>query len=136
MKLKVLQVETTNVCNSNCVFCIHNSLKKFGTMSDKLFKKILMDAREMNLDTIVPMLLGEPFCDRKIISRLKLINKILPGLTINLFTNCSLLTPKRVKQLTEIDSLIMHFSLNGTKATRKRNNHYEEIYSKACKRTR
>jgi len=120
-KLKVLQIETTNICNANCKFCIHSSIKKFGTMSDKLFKKILLDARGIkSLTTIIPMLLGEPLCDKKIIKRLQLINEILPSKSIHLFTNGSLLTPSLISKLIKIDNLFMHFSLNGmNKETRK-----------------
>lgn len=121
MDLKVLQIETTNFCNSNCIFCIHNTLKKFGTMQDNLFLKILNDAKEIDtLLEIIPMMLGEPFMDKKIIKRLKLINQILPGKKINLFTNCSLLTDKIVKELFKIKNLVMVFGLNGTKETRKK----------------
>lgn len=119
--LNVLQIETTNVCNAKCVFCIHNTLKTFGTMSDKLFLKILNDAKEIpSIKIIIPMLLGEPFCDKNIIKRLKLINEILPDKIIHLFTNGSLLEWHRIEQLSKIKKLIMHFSLNGaTKETRK-----------------
>ena len=119
--IRVLQIETTNICNSNCVFCIHSSLKKFGTMKDSLFTKILLDAKKIpSIEVIVPMMLGEPFCDKKIISRLKLINKILPERTIHLFTNGSLLTKKIIRELSTIKYLMMHFSLNGNKQTRKK----------------
>ncbi len=118
--LKVLQIETTNICNAKCVFCIHSKLKKFGTMSDKLFLKILNHAREIpSIKIIVPMLLGEPFCD-DIINRLKQINKILPDKKIVIFTNGSLLNPKIIKQLDKIKNLEMWFSLNGTAETRKK----------------
>ena len=113
-KLKTLQIETTNICNGKCTFCIHSSLKKFGIMSNELFLKILKEARVISsLTTIIPMLLGEPLCDPKIIKRLKLINKILPNKEIALFTNCSLLTPQIIKELKKIKNLEMWFSLNG-----------------------
>ena len=120
--LKLLQIETTNLCNSNCIFCIHSSLKNLGTMSDELFLKILKDAKKIpTLETIIPMMLGEPFVDKKMISRLKLINKILPGKKIEIFTNISLITPKIIEQLKEIDNTTMIFSLNGyNKETRKK----------------
>lgn len=120
--LKLLQIETTNLCNANCKFCIHSSLKNFGTMSDKLFLKIISDAAQIDtIKTIVPMLLGEPLLDKKIIPRLKLINQMLPEKKIYLFTNCSLLTPKIIKQLSNIDNIVINFSLNGTnKQTRQK----------------
>jgi len=113
-KLKVLQIETTNICNGKCKFCIHNDLKEFGTMSDRLFLKILLEASGIkSLKIIVPMLLGEPFCDKQIIKRMNLINRILPKVQIHLFTNGSLLTKDKITELQEIENLTMHFSLNG-----------------------
>jgi len=120
MSLEVLQIETTNYCNAKCVFCIHNSLKKFGIMSDNLFLKILKDAKKIKtIREIIPMMLGEPFMDPKFLERLKLINKILPGRRIRIFTNCSLLTKQIIEELWKIDNLYMVFSLNGTKEIRK-----------------
>lgn len=121
-KLKVLQIETTSICNAKCKFCIHSTLPDYGTMSDELFLKILKDATEIDsLATIIPMMLGEPFCDKKFIKRLRLINKILPDKLISVFTNGSLLTPFKIKQLSKVKNLTMHFSLNGTnKETREK----------------
>lgn len=113
-ELKVLQIETTTVCNSNCKFCIHSTLPKFEHMSDDIFLKILKDAKEIpSIELIIPMMLGEPFCDPKIFKRLKLINEILPDKKITLFTNGSLLTPSKIKKLEKINKLTMNFSLNG-----------------------
>jgi len=119
--LKLLQIETTSVCNSHCKFCIHNTLPKYGHMSDEIFSKILNDAVEIpSIVSVVPMMLGEPFCDPKIFKRLKMINDILPGKAVHLFTNGSLLAPAKIKRLEKIENLVMHFSLNGVnKETRK-----------------
>lgn len=118
--LKVLQIETTNLCNSHCVFCVHNEFKEFGTMDDSLFEKILNDAKEIEtLEYVIPMLTGEPFMDKKILQKLKLINKILPGKKIHLYTNGSLLTPEIINELSSIENLTMFFSLNGNAETRK-----------------
>ncbi len=121
-ELKAVQIEVTNLCNSKCVFCSHSKLKKFGIMSDELFKKIILDLKEIpSIEVVVPMLLGEPFCDRKIIQKLKLINKILPDKKVVIFTNTSLLTKKKVEELSKIKNLRVFFSLNGArKETRKR----------------
>jgi len=114
INMTVLQIETTTICNGHCKFCIHSTLPKFETMSDELFLKILNDAKEIpSIKAIVPMMLGEPLCDKKIISRLKLINKLLPDKIISLYTNCSLLTPSKVKKLSKIKNLSIRFSLNG-----------------------
>lgn len=118
----VLQIETTNLCNAKCIFCPHSKIKELGTMNDKLFKKILKEAKEIkSLQKIIPMLNGEPFMDPNFIKRLKMINRALPNIPIWVFTNGSLLTPKLVKKLKDINNLSMIFSLNAaTKETRKR----------------
>lgn len=120
--LKVLQIETTNLCNSHCVFCVHDQFKKFGTMEERLFKKILNDAKEIEtLEKIIPMLTGEPFLDPNMIKYLKLINEILPDKKIELYTNGSFLTITLVEELSKIRNLVMYFSINGAcKETRKK----------------
>ena len=113
-ELKVLQIETTTICNGKCKFCIHSKLSKYGTMTDEIFLKILNDAKEIpSIQIIIPMMLGEPFCDKKIFKRLNLINKILPDKQIHLYTNGSLLNPYKIKKLSKIKNLTMFFSLNG-----------------------
>lgn len=121
-KMKVLQIETTNYCNSQCIFCTHNKIKKIGVMSNKLFEKILIDAKEIKtLEILIPMLNGEPFSDKGILTKLKLINKILPGKKIILYTNGSFLNEEILSELKEIKDITINFSLNGNcKETRKR----------------
>lgn len=120
--MKVLQIEVTNFCNGKCIFCVNSKLKNKGTMSMKLFRKILIDAQEMeDLEQIIPMLTGEPFMDKKFLKRLKLINKIHPTKIIKVFTNGSFLRPEVIESLSEIKNLKMYFSINGAcKETRKR----------------
>lgn len=114
-ELRVLQIETTNLCNSDCVFCPHSRIKEFGVMNDKLFKKILTEAKGIkSLEKIIPMLNGEPFTDPKFVDKLKLIRKILTDLPIYVFTNGSLITPEIINELNSIDKLYMIFSLNAT----------------------
>lgn len=128
--LKVIQIETTNFCNSHCIFCPHSDMKNFSNMSDSLFKKILVDIKEIpTVDVIVPMLLGEPLCDKKIITRLEIINRILPDKRIVLFTNGSLLDRDKISKLSKIKNLKMVFSLNGaTKETRKKLMGLDDFY--------
>jgi len=56
--LEVLQVETTNYCNARCIFCVYDQIKKHGTMSNKLYTKILRDATKLDPPpkTFIPML--------------------------------------------------------------------------------
>lgn len=120
--MKVLQIETTNYCNGKCIFCTHNKIKKRGVMKNKLFEKILIDSKEIKtLEIVIPMLNGEPFSDKEILTKLRLINKILPRKRIILYTNGSFLNEKILNELKKIRSLTLNFSLNGNcKETRKK----------------
>jgi radical SAM protein with 4Fe4S-binding SPASM domain len=83
-------------------------------MSDTLYKKIIDEASQLpRLQTIIPMLTGEPFCDPKIIERIKYINSRMPWIGIQLYTNGSLLTYEIVQKLKEIPNFSLSISLNG-----------------------
>ena len=44
----LLHIELTNICNANCIFCGYQYDKsKKGTMSPKLYTKLLKDYREI-----------------------------------------------------------------------------------------
>ena len=89
-----LFIETTNICNADCVFCAYQYQDKFrsgkGTMSDELFEKALADyvaltagpeERHVNFTPLV----GEPLVDPKIIHRVGRAKAI--GADVTFFTN-------------------------------------------------
>jgi len=121
-ELVVIECETTNICNATCLFCPHHKFKKFGTMTDELYEKIVYQASKLpNLQTFIPMLIGEPLCDKKFIERLKFARERLPGVTLEFYTNGSLLTRKICNELGTITNLRISLSLNAmTPETRKR----------------
>ncbi len=112
-ELAILQIESTNLCQAKCVFCQHDKFAEFGTMTDDLYKKIIDEASGLKLHTFIPMLTGEPFCDKQIIERIKYASKKMPWVTILLFTNGSLLTLDIIQQLKEIKNFQLSISLNG-----------------------
>ena len=110
----ILQVETTNICNAKCFFCPHEKFQEFGTMIDELWQKIITEASQLpNLKTLIPMLTGEPFCDKKIIDRIRFAREKLPTVSIELYTNGSLLTFEILQQLQTIPGFALSISLNG-----------------------
>lgn len=119
--LLVLQVETTNICNANCIFCPHHKFKEFGTMSDELYEKIVREASELpKLQLFIPMLTGEPLCDKKFVERLKFARERMPWISIEIYTNGTLLTPEIIDKLKGITDLHISLSLNAiTPETRK-----------------
>ena len=111
--MRHFQVETTNICNSKCIFCPHDRFEKFGIMTDALYEKIVRGAAQYQPDTFAPMLTGEPFCDPQIIDRIRFAREMMPGTRIRLFTNGSLITDKDIAALSGIGNIYISVSLNG-----------------------
>ncbi len=83
-------------------------------MSDDLFVKVIKEASQLpDLKVIIPMLTGEPFCDKQIVDRIKYIRNQVPQVMIQLYTNGSLLTFEILQQLKAIDNFHLSISLNG-----------------------
>lgn len=113
-ELAVLQIETTNLCQARCSFCQHGKFTEFGTMAEALYKKIINEASQLpKLQTIIPMLTGEPFCDKQIIDRIKYIRERMPWVGIQLYTNGGLLTLEILEQLKAVPNFNLSISLNG-----------------------
>jgi MoaA/NifB/PqqE/SkfB family radical SAM enzyme len=89
-----LHVETTNVCNANCVFCAYQYQDGFrqgkGVMSDEIFSKAVHQYREMGGKAInfVP-LVGDSLVDPKIIPRIQIAKDL--KCYVEMFTNGILL---------------------------------------------
>lgn len=113
-ELAVLQLESTNLCNAKCQFCQHSGFTEFGTMTDELYKKIIDEASKLpSLKTLIPMLTGEPFCDEKIVERIRYAQERMPWVNIQLYTNGSLLTFELIQELKRIPCFGLSVSLNG-----------------------
>ena len=82
-------------------------------MTDELYKKIVLQASELpDLRVFIPMLTGEPFCDKKIMTRLRFAREKLPRTLIEIYTNGSLLTEDIARELKAISGLRISVSLN------------------------
>ncbi len=112
-ELEVLQIETTNICQAKCKFCPHDKFKEFGTMTDETYKKIVDEASQLpNLQLFIPMLTGEPFCDKEILTRLRYARERMPWVAIQLYTNGGLLTFDILQELKKIPTFALSISLN------------------------
>lgn len=113
--LEVLQVETTNYCNARCIFCAYDQITKHGTMSDKLYTKILKDAQKLDPPpkTFIPMLTGEPFLDPQIVERINEARAALPRTEIHLYSNGSKLTEQIIQKLARVPKFHINISANG-----------------------
>jgi len=85
-----LVIETTNVCNANCVFCAYQYQERFregkGVMRDEIFDKALSDyaAMEGAIINFTP-LVGDPLVDPKIINRIQRAKE--SGFRVFFYTN-------------------------------------------------
>jgi MoaA/NifB/PqqE/SkfB family radical SAM enzyme len=111
--LRHLQVETTNICNSHCIFCPHDEIKEQGTITDTLWEKIIRDAAKYNPLSLAPVGTGEPFCDPDLIERLKFARSLMPDTKLIIFSNGSLITESDIDDLEKLGKVNMSISLNG-----------------------
>jgi radical SAM protein with 4Fe4S-binding SPASM domain len=113
-----IQIETTSLCNAKCVFCPHKDMsRKKGCMSDDLFKKVIDQLIQIDPIEVYPFMTGEPFMDKKIIDRIKLINQKLPFASVKIFTNAALISTEIIEELNKLNIEGIVVSFNG--ATKK-----------------
>ena len=85
-----LAIETTNICNADCIFCAYQYQDDFrkghGIMSDEIFERSLTQFKEMGGRKIdFTPLVGDPLVDPKIIERIQYAKDI--GFKVYFFTN-------------------------------------------------
>lgn len=114
---KAVQVQTSNKCNAACTFCPYNhteAKKKFEIMEWKIYKKIIDECSEHNVQQILPFFLNEPLLNKELIRYINYAKEKNPNSAVKIFTNGSLLTNIKSKELldSKIDEVI--FSFNGS----------------------
>lgn len=107
-----IEIETINRCNGVCDFCPINKnrdSREFHLMSQELFEKIINELAEMNYSGRIALFSNnEPFLDDNIISRHEYARKKLPNARFHLFTNGTLLTIEKFKEIVKyLDELII-----------------------------
>ncbi len=85
-----LSIETTNICNANCIFCAYQYQKDFragnGVMKEVLFVRVLDEYEAMGGSAIsFTPIVGDPLVDPNIIDRVALVQD--RGLTAQFYTN-------------------------------------------------
>lgn len=110
----VVQVETTSYCQADCIFCVHGRMPKYETMTLECYKKIILELAKWPEapKCFIPMLTGEPFCDRDIMEKILYARRWLPYTQIILFTNGGLIKDNDIKMLADVKGLRVFLSLN------------------------
>ena len=85
----ILQIETTNVCNSACVFCAYPKMTRAkGVMSLSLFKQIVNEYALMGGGPVsLTPLVGDALLDPYLLERLKILDSSSQISQISLTTN-------------------------------------------------
>lgn len=110
--LEHIEIETINQCNGNCDFCPaskKNDTRERRVMTDSLFENIINQLAEIDYRGKLGLFSNnEPFLDNNILLRHKYAREKLPKARMHLFTNGTLLTIERFKELMlYLDELII-----------------------------
>lgn len=115
-ELLAIQIENTNICNAHCKFCPHDKFKPedLGIMDMDLYKEIVDQASKLpNLQVWIPMLTGEPFCDKGFIEKVEYARSMMEYPDIEIYTNMSLADYEDLDRLKGIGGIRLNVSLNG-----------------------
>lgn len=115
----LVQVQTINRCNAACEFCPYPytvALQPKAVMSDAIYDKIIAEcASEPGMRSFCPMGKNEPLMDPRIEQRIAQFRAIAqPHQIIELVTNGSMLSPKRVQRLADAGLDLLTVSVNAT----------------------
>ncbi len=93
---RTVQIETRTGCNASCVFCpLSDTATKVprGTMDQALFERIVAEiAKEGSTRRVSPYLTNEPFLDRTIVEKSRLIQRSAPRCDVVVTTNAGALS--------------------------------------------
>ncbi|PIS07518.1 hypothetical protein COT78_03215 [Candidatus Berkelbacteria bacterium CG10_big_fil_rev_8_21_14_0_10_43_13] len=113
---RAIEIQTNSYCNSGCTICPYREVSgslPSGVMSQSLFESIINQIHAHPETKIVPYFNNEPFLDRTIVKRLKLINNICPNNEIEISTNGQCLTKKIQNQLQGVNIHDLRVSIFG-----------------------
>ncbi len=118
---RIVDIELTNACNMNCMFCPRDCTPPQGIMNIETFKCATERAVEMgNLKLIQLCGLGEPLLHPKAVEMVDYLNK--KNIDFNVSTNASLLTSELSRRLIDAGLKSITFSVSGL------NQKYEQIH--------
>lgn len=108
-----ITIEPNNICNLQCVMCPYKRMKrKKQTMSMKLFKRIVDEAKEIGCVEIKLSQYNEPFSDKQIFERIKYIKS--KGMRVSFYSNATILNKKIREKLLENPADWIRFSVDGS----------------------
>ena len=117
-----IQLDITNACNLRCAHCYHEHHKNDGALSLSEWCRILLQYRDliakMRYRPAVVICGGEPMISPFLLPLLDFISRELPGATMSILTNGTLVTTKMATALKKYPRLRFQVSLDGPDADR------------------
>lgn len=96
-------IETINRRNSTCEFCSANKnhdKRPFAKLSDQDFKKVISDLRNWGFEGMISLFVNnEPLIDNRMVELHKYVKEQLPKCKVKFFTNGTLLSIEKFKEL-------------------------------------
>jgi len=107
-------IETTSLCNTKCSFCPHSEMKREKKiMSDKVFRKAMIEIKSMHIKDIGMYYFGEPLTDPKLFKRIRMMKKDYPC-HIQIITNGLDLDKEKSQHIISSDADELLISLDAT----------------------
>jgi len=112
---KNIQIQTSNKCNAACTFCPYpqtEGKKSFQMMDWNLYQIIINECSSRSVMQILPFFLNEPLLNKELTKYIAYAKEKNPKSIIKIFTNGSLLTEERSRELlkSDIDEIIISFN--------------------------
>ena len=114
---ETIYIETTNLCNAECIMCPHRKMKRpQQTMTDACFHSILegLHAYDLSHTQLFLHKEGEPLCDPQLEERITVARSQTIPKVVGINTNAMLLTPARCARLLSSGLDTIYFSIDGT----------------------
>lgn len=106
--MRVVQIQTTSVCNGKCVFCPYKDswfAKNPGVMSEELYLSILSQVNALDptfTGKFCPYMCNEPFADPNIVKRCEQAVDILHIPWLEVSSNLALPTKQKIDDLLQV----------------------------------
>lgn len=116
-----IMIETSSLCNARCEFCSNPTLvREKKVMDDEIFSLIIerLIKEQINVEKFILHLNGEPFTDKKLIDRIKLLQQFFPKSPIWFTTNFSMPDENKIEELLTSGLHTITISLNAVDSER------------------
>jgi len=118
LKNKQLLIELTNLCDAHCVICPREQYRqKLQHMKMPLFRKIIDDAVQYDIESIDTCGYGEAFLDPKLFDKLAYIHEKLPRAEVFVSTTAYHMTADKWDQVAKYVDILKLSIYGATKGT-------------------